>query len=143
MSSAITATCHCGAITITAPRKPTKINECQCTICRRYGAAWGYYNTKEVTIEKKKGSSTGEYMWGDKGHGFHFCNTCGCMTHWYPAASRKVPPEGLKMGINTRMMNPADLWNVNREINYDDLKMPLSRKEDAHAEDLAVYRDGL
>jgi hypothetical protein len=139
MSSSITATCHCGAITITAPHKPTKINECQCTICRRYAAAWGYYNSKEVTIEKREGSSTGEYVWGDRDHGFHFCISCGCVTHWYPVPSRKEPAEGFKMGINTRMMNPADLWNVNREVDYDALKMPLGKKEDAHAEDLASY----
>jgi hypothetical protein len=75
----IRASCHCGAITVTAPRLPEYINLCQCTLCRRYGVGWGYYHPDEVKIEKKPNSATKEYIWGDRMIAFHFCDNCGCM----------------------------------------------------------------
>jgi hypothetical protein len=71
--------CHCGGITVIVPRLPDYINHCQCTICRRYGAAWGYYRRDEVKIEKKPNAATMEYVWGDGELGFNFCDRCGCM----------------------------------------------------------------
>ena len=50
--------CHCGVVVITIPSKPDEILECQCTICRRYGAAWAYFDPNDVTINVKDGAST-------------------------------------------------------------------------------------
>ncbi len=75
----IKGTCHCGAISITVPRRPDFINECQCTICRRYAAAWGYYKPTEVKIEIKDGAAASKYIWGDAEISFNFCDKCGCM----------------------------------------------------------------
>ena len=116
----IQATCHCGAISVTAPRLPKYINECQCTICRRYGAAWIYYNTQEVVIRKKQGSATCKYVWGGKELEFHWCSNCGCIMYWWPV---EVPGGGNQMGINSRMMDPDVLKNVTRKIDYDALFM--------------------
>ena len=99
-SEPIKATCHCGAITVTVPGKPkTPINECQCTICRRYGAAWAYYNTNDVKIEKKEGSSTRRYVWNDREIEFTWCENCGCVMYWYPV---EVSTGDEEMGVNTR-----------------------------------------
>lgn len=114
----IKATCHCGAISATVPGNPKYINECQCTICRRYGAAWAYYQTTEVVIRKEQDSTTSKYIWGDRGIEFHWCNVCGCMIYWWPI---EIPEGGYKMGINSRMMDPEVLINVTREINYEAL----------------------
>lgn len=137
----IKAACHCGAITVTAPRKPDEINECQCTICRRYGAAWAYYNTKDVDVEIKEGSLMKKYVWGDRQISFNFCETCGCMCYWYPYASDR--PErregGFKMGVNTRMMDPAELRDINRIVTNDVIFEPIKAKEAAHVEDRAKY----
>lgn len=77
--TSIRSSCHCGAITVTVPRLPEYINVCQCTICRRYGAAWGYYHPNEVKIEMKPNAVTKQYIWGDRYLSFNFCDNCGCV----------------------------------------------------------------
>lgn len=71
--------CHCGAITVIVPHQPEEINECQCTICRRYAAAWAYYKVNEVRFEIKEGSKISQYVWGDREISFNFCENCGCV----------------------------------------------------------------
>ena len=71
--------CHCGNIAITLPRTPEEINECQCTICRRYAAAWCYFKVDEVKIDIKDDAKVQQYIWGDKERGFKFCSNCGCV----------------------------------------------------------------
>lgn len=100
--SQITASCHCNRITIHLPRPPTKLNECRCSICYRYGALWGYYPRDKVdvviNIPSPPSSSTGKkedngavpllrsYVrtdGDDQGDiAFFFCGHCGCLTHW-------------------------------------------------------------
>lgn len=75
----IKATCHCGGISITAPRRPAYVNECQCTLCRRYAVAWAYYDPAEVKVDIKEGAATAKYIWGDRDLSFDFCTKCGCM----------------------------------------------------------------
>ena len=70
---------HSGAITVTVPRLPDYINVCQCTICRRHGAAWGYYRPDEVEIQTKPNAVTKQYIWGDADLSFNFCDVCGCV----------------------------------------------------------------
>lgn len=78
-SAPIRSSCHCGAITVLVRRLPEYLNFCQCTICRRYGAGWGYYHPDEVEIKTKPGAATKQYIWGDRENAFHFCDHCGCM----------------------------------------------------------------
>ncbi|KPI36318.1 uncharacterized protein AB675_7321 [Cyphellophora attinorum] len=147
----VTASCHCGAITVTVPYKPTRINECQCTLCRRYAAAWAYYTTADVQISPapshEESAASGAYIWGDKHHGFHFCRKCGCVMCWYPCdvVEGKVDAkEGKQVGVNTRMMRPEDVREVDREVLFDALKMTLGKdvpKEERHVDDGAVYED--
>ena len=73
------SSCHCGNFTVIVPRQPDEINECQCTICRRYAAAWAYYKVNQVKIDKKEGAELSGYVWGDKERSFNFCANCGCM----------------------------------------------------------------
>jgi hypothetical protein len=75
----LNSTCHCGAITVIVPRLPEEINECQCTICRRYSAAWGYYKMDELKVQMKEGAKVSKYVWGDKEKSFDFCQSCGCV----------------------------------------------------------------
>ncbi len=71
--------CHCGNITITLPRLPEWVMECQCTLCRRYSTAWGYFQSNELAFEQT-GEGTRKYVWGDKELEFHFRATCGCVS---------------------------------------------------------------
>lgn len=121
----IKATCHCGAISVTAPRTPEHLNECQCTICRRYAAAWAYYSANEVTIEKRSGSNTRAYIWGDRDLEFHFCDHCGCVMYWWPIGVTAQSPGEHEMGVNSRMMDPAKLYSVNRRTSFGALRRPL------------------
>ncbi len=97
----ITASCHCGSLRmeIDAP-PPDTVTDCSCSICRRKGALWVYYATKQVRLIPATGA-TFIYLWGDKAIEFHSCKICACSTHWEP-----VDKNHGRMGVNGRMMNP-------------------------------------
>lgn len=98
----LTATCHCGAVKVTVPSKPEWLADCNCSICRRNGALWAYYQYHTVQVDAPEGT-TDEYIWGRKVLAFVRCKTCGCVTHW----KRIVPVAGSKMGVNARNFDPA------------------------------------
>ena len=91
------SSCHCGAVKLAVPRAPSELTDCNCTICRRYGALWAYYSPKEVAIT----GASDVYLRGDKSIEFHRCRVCGCVTHWAPADKTHD-----RMGVNCRMMEP-------------------------------------
>lgn len=37
------ASCHCGKVRIEIGTLPATVTDCNCSLCRRYGALWGYY----------------------------------------------------------------------------------------------------
>ncbi len=45
------ATCHCSAVHLTCDPAPVEVTECTCSICRRYGVLWAYYEPSQVRIE--------------------------------------------------------------------------------------------
>ena len=57
--------CHCGAVRLTLPSAPEKATRCNCSICRRLGGLWAYYEFGTVRIEGHP-ENTVEYIWGDK-----------------------------------------------------------------------------
>jgi hypothetical protein len=99
----IEASCHCGAIRFSAEAAPDEVNDCRCSICRRYGALWAYYDPSQVQFAADSGS-TDVYVWGERILEFHRCRACGCVTHW-SAVDRAWP----RMGVNARMMPPEAL----------------------------------
>ena len=42
------ATCHCGAVVLEVDSPPAEVNDCHCSICRRYGTLWAYYSPELV-----------------------------------------------------------------------------------------------
>lgn len=97
----LTATCHCGAVRVEVPRKPRTLTDCNCSICRRYGARWAYYKASRVRVRAAR-SATKSYVWGDRMLRFVRCATCGCVTHW-ERVHRKADA---RMGINARNFEP-------------------------------------
>lgn len=93
----LTATCHCGAVRVTIPRKPRSVTDCNCSICRRYGVLWAYYRASTVRLEAKPGA-TESYSWGQKALRFVRCSRCGCVMCW----QRVKPDPERKMGVNIR-----------------------------------------
>lgn len=98
--SACSATCHCGAISIGMTNAPSVVVECNCSLCRRYGVLWVYFDRDELT-GVPEGEATHTYAWNGKHVDFHRCAACGCVTHWAPRA-----PGRTTLGINARLLPP-------------------------------------
>jgi hypothetical protein len=71
--------CHCGAIRLTLPSAPEKASKCNCSLCRRLGGLWAYYEFGTVQIQGHP-ENTASYIWGYKTLRTVRCNTCGCIT---------------------------------------------------------------
>ncbi len=99
----VEASCHCGGVRLQIEVAPTQITDCNCSICRRYGALWAYYAPREVR-RKQPGGATRTYMCNERQLEFHRCATCGCVTHW-----AAVDPGRESMGVNARLMDPEVL----------------------------------
>lgn len=121
-STAIKASCHCGRVTLELPSPPTRLNECRCSICYKYGALWAYYPRKDVLIMASEPGSH-SYLRKDSGCkgeiSFNWCNYCGCLMYWWGegASSKRVGPNA-KMGFNARMLPEKDIEAVERKISY-------------------------
>jgi len=103
----LTATCHCGAVTVELPQRPRQLTSCNCSICRRYGTLWAYYMLRDVKVHAKRGTLK-NYSWGEKSLRFVRCGTCGCITHWEPVQRKKTS----RIGVNARNLEPRLLANV-------------------------------
>jgi hypothetical protein len=97
----VVATCHCGAVSFTLATAPAIIVECNCSLCRRYGVLWAYYEADQIAT-LPTGSQTHTYAWNGKHIDFHHCAVCGCVTHWYPRDAGRT-----KRGINARLLDPS------------------------------------
>jgi hypothetical protein len=102
----IRAACHCGAVRFEIETRPAWVLDCNCTLCRRYGALWAYYRGAEQSRlhSRPAPQATATYLWGDRGIAFHHCPTCGCLTHM--EAVDIAPP--VIFGVNARMMIGLD-----------------------------------
>ncbi len=101
-----TATCHCGAVRVTVPRKPRTVTDCNCSICRRYGVLWAYYKASTVRVDAKpKAKALDAYSWGRKKLRFVRCATCGCVMCW----QLTTPKPGGHAGVNARNFEPEIL----------------------------------
>jgi len=97
----VQAVCNCGAVRLeVAP--PDEVWDCHCSVCRKFGTLWAYYNPKDVRIVAEPGA-THVYQRGARVLEFHSCKVCACQTHWAPA--RPYP----RMGVNARLLPPEVL----------------------------------
>jgi len=101
----IEASCHCGSVRLAIAEAPEVLNDCHCSICRRYGALWAYYRPDQVRVIAPDGTDT--YAWSDRLLAFHRCRTCGCLSHW-----AAIEPGHDRMGVNARLMDPDILQRV-------------------------------
>lgn len=103
----LTASCHCGAVSIEVARRPRSLTQCTCSICRRYGALW-YYCTRHSAHVRARRGATIPYSWNDRTIVFHHCSTCGCVTHY--TGTRRAKRD--RIAVNARMLAPADIANA-------------------------------
>jgi hypothetical protein len=107
----IKAACHCGAVRFEVSEAPAWVLDCNCTLCRRYGAMWSYYLDEEgqaKLLSKPDPATTATYTWLDHEIATHHCRTCGCITH--AEAIARDPPAIL--ALNARMMVGLDGANI-------------------------------
>ena len=102
----IEMSCHCGAVKFGVETAPADVTDCNCSICRRLGALWAYYQRPQIRFEADNGP-TDAYAWGRRSLEFHRCRSCGCVTHW-SAVDRSYE----RMGVNARLMSPEILAQI-------------------------------
>ena len=114
----LTGTCHCGAIAICIPAAPAEITSCNCSICRRLGTFWAYYEADTVVIDGHP-EGTENYIQGDKTLRVVRCKTCGCTSHWETLDAKTKSRVGINMrnfepeiidGVRMRLLDGANTW---------------------------------
>ena len=113
----ISLSCLCGRLGAETAKRPDFINECNCTLCRKTGARWGYFHPSEVSIS---GASNG-YSRQDKDDPsaeIHFCGTCGSTTHFVLTASAVARFGNSLIGVNMALAEERDLAGI--ELRFPD-----------------------
>jgi hypothetical protein len=117
----IRAACHCGAVRITLDPPPDWVLDCNCSICRRYGALWAYawdrIAKRSLSVVLVQGEDALEsYIWGDRELAFWRCKTCGGLTH------------------HTALAAPAAIRAVNARtfVAFDPATVTVHRSDNAH-----------
>lgn len=127
--------CHCGAVRLKLPSAPNSATSCNCSLCRRIGGPWGYFEFGTVEI-KGHPENTEEYIQGDRTLKTIRCRTCGCVTHWEPIELKLGAKLGVHLGnfdpeftalISVRKFDGANTWQF-----YDE--MPPNHEQQAQSE---------
>ncbi|WP_299153671.1 hypothetical protein [uncultured Tateyamaria sp.] len=115
---ALTADCLCGAVSVTIAAKPEFIHDCNCSLCRKSGGAWGYFPTEVVKTSGDTVSFLRRDKWNDAAE-LQSCAHRGTTTHWTFSQAFKEQNEATDlMGVNMRIFNPDDLQDV--ELRFPD-----------------------
>jgi len=97
----------CNAVQIGVARRPRQVTQCNCSVCRRYGTLWAYFQRSAVSITASR-DALEEFSVRAGGLRFVRCRTCGCVVCWDgPGKSRDQ-----RMGINTRLLDQALMAGV-------------------------------
>ncbi len=88
-------------------RRPRRLTDCNCSICRRYGALWAYYSHKTARVLSSR-SALAVYTWRNGTLEFYRCRRCGCVTHHERSRKRA---DGT-VAVNARLLKPEDLASL-------------------------------
>lgn len=111
--------CLCGNIRAELSKRPEFIHECNCELCRKTGARWGYFHPSEVNID----GVTKGYCRKDKedpSADIRFCENCGSTTHFCLTASAVSRFGNTMMGVNMLLADERDLAGI--ELRFPDGK---------------------
>lgn len=109
--------CHCGQVLIRIQDRPDYLHECNCTLCSKAGARWGYFEPSEVSVE----GGGGRYRRADKDDPaveIHFCQRCGSTTHFTLTESAVSKFGNTMMGVNMSLADESALTGI--EVRYPD-----------------------
>ena len=108
----MTGNCLCGAVSVTIDAEPEFVNDCNCSLCRKVGGAWGYFPSSSVKTVGK----TFPFARRDKnppGVEVHSCEICATTTHWVLTRQFKDRnPSVDQVGVNVRLFDPDELEGV-------------------------------
>lgn len=99
--------CACGTVTVAVAHPPEYINFCNCSLCRRMGGGWGYFDRDEVRVE----GELREFVRTDLDEAFianQFCPDCGAVVRWVPLPSY----DSRRVGVNMRLFDPDELKGI-------------------------------
>lgn len=132
----LSASCHCGAIQLRIARAPRTLTECNCSLCRRYGAIWAYHRRRSVQVTYEQRSALAHYCWRKGALEFYHCRRCGCVTHHERARKRSDGGDTLAVnvrnlhqperiaGLPIRLLDGAESWQVLGERRQPELFRP-------------------
>ena len=109
--------CLCGQLRVELTKRPDFIHACNCTLCRKTGAHWGYFDPDDVTV---CGTSQ-RYSRRDKdvpSAEIHFCGDCGSTTHFNLTEDAVARHGNTMMGANLLLAEESDLAGV--ELRFPD-----------------------
>ncbi|MDF0597773.1 GFA family protein [Psychromarinibacter halotolerans] len=121
----LTGTCLCGDVGWTFDGHPGTATACNCTACRRYATLWIYdWVGGRIAVT----GTTQSYVrpGGDAVLGFHFCPTCGCVSHWQGLGPN---PDGrTRIAVNVRLSEPETVAHLpirhfDGLVRFEDLPM--------------------
>ena len=123
------ATCLCGGVTITLPSRPDMITFCDCSLCRKAGAAWSYFAREAVQVSGLTRSYLREDVESPSVE-LHYCGRCGVTTHWIATRGSGID----RMGANMRLFEPPDIAGMGARFmdgaNWDGVSEPELRRPD-------------
>ncbi|MEM1132446.1 MAG: aldehyde-activating protein [Pseudomonadota bacterium] len=114
----MTGTCICGAVSVTIETAPDFIHDCNCSLCRKSGGAWGYFSSAQFHQEGETVSVTRS----DKelaSAEIHSCPICCATTHFTMSEefTEKHGPTDM-VGVNMRLFDLEALDGV--EVRFPD-----------------------
>jgi len=113
----LTLSCLCGQSRIDLAKRPDFVHECNCTLCSKSGARWGYFHPSDVTVAgEHKGYSRADKA--DPAAEIRFCPTCGVTTHFVLTPGAVAKFGNSLMGVNMGLAPEAALAGI--ELRYPD-----------------------
>jgi hypothetical protein len=114
--------CHCGAVQWRFDGVPESATACNCSVCRRYGALWGYgFFDEQIVVS----GDTRTYLWNQKWLEFHFCPQCSCVVCWRAATpgtdGRRYGAINLRLAADPAMVQAIPLLHHDTESDSDSL----------------------
>ena len=113
----IMLSCLSGAVHLEIDQRPDFIHACNCTLCSKTGARWGYFDPSAVHVT----GATSHYCRQDKPDAaalVQFCGTCGATTHFVLTPDTAAKFGNTMMGVNMWLADPCDLVGI--ELRFPD-----------------------
>ncbi|APE45468.1 aldehyde-activating protein [Sulfitobacter alexandrii] len=119
----IKASCHCGAVEVTAhlPDGLEGATRCTCSFCKRRQGAAVTATTASVRVTKGAENLT-RYTWGTHTAQHHFCKTCGIYVY------HQRPSDPTQSGINIGCIEGVRTWEHEPFEWVDGVNHPSDRK---------------